>query len=59
MKAPTSEGFRYLPELLAARAEHEVLLDRLRVLRFDRHVFRGARIKRDRPQFGYSPDHPL
>jgi hypothetical protein len=57
MKAPTSEGFRYMPELLTARAEHEVLLDRLRVLRFDRHVFRGDRIQRGWPQFGYSRDH--
>lgn len=59
MNTLTPEGFRYMPELLAARAEHEVLLDRLRLLRFDQHVFRGCRMKRGWPHFGYSPDHPL
>jgi len=38
-------------------SEHDELLDRLRALRFDQHVFRDYRIQRGWPQFGYSRDH--
>ncbi|WP_299072977.1 alpha-ketoglutarate-dependent dioxygenase AlkB [Accumulibacter sp.] len=52
MKALLPEGFRYVPEFLV-RSEHDVLLDRLRALRFDHDVFRGRQLKRGWAQFGY------
>ncbi len=52
------EGFPYVPEFLA-RSEHEILLNRLRALRFDHDAFRGYRMKRGGAQFGYPRDHPL
>ena len=45
MKTLTPERFRYIPELLA-QSGHEILLDRLRALRFDHDAFRGYRMKR-------------